>query len=186
MKNLLIFLIIILFISCNNTEDKFIGIWMGDKENYYNPNEENSENTSLTQGLPILLDFKKENNLTLKVFPDRHALYSAALAKEVLIIAGVEKLSKNFDDYALLKKDYPAFARIPYNTSEFGTAVAKGNTTLLDFIQQGMNKISTVEKSAIERNGSVLIKPIMYLPCHILMIKCHFQTRQIRVTRKAF
>ena len=68
MKKLLILLIITLFISCNNTEDKFIGIWMGDTENFYNPNEENSENISLTQGLPILLDFKNENNLTLKVF----------------------------------------------------------------------------------------------------------------------
>ena len=68
MKKLLILLIITFFISCNNTEDKFIGIWMGDRENFYNPNEENSENISLTQGLPILLDFKKENNLTLKIF----------------------------------------------------------------------------------------------------------------------
>ena len=68
MKKLLILLIITLFISCNNTEDKFIGIWMGDRENFYNPNEENSENISLTQGLPILLDFKKKNNLTLKIF----------------------------------------------------------------------------------------------------------------------
>jgi hypothetical protein len=68
MKKLLILLIITLFISCNKTEDKFIGIWMGDRENFYNPNEENSENISLTQGLPILLDFKKENNLTLKIF----------------------------------------------------------------------------------------------------------------------
>jgi hypothetical protein len=68
MKKLLILLIITLFISCNNTEDKFIGIWMGDRENFYNPNEENSENISLTQGLPILLDFKKENKLNLKIF----------------------------------------------------------------------------------------------------------------------
>lgn len=68
MKKLLILLIITLFISCNNTEDKFIGIWMGDRENFYNPNKENSENISLTQGLPILLDFKKENKLNLKIF----------------------------------------------------------------------------------------------------------------------
>lgn len=68
MKKLLILLIITLFISCNNTEDKFIGIWMGDRENFYNPNKESSENISLTQGLPVLLDFKKENKLNLKIF----------------------------------------------------------------------------------------------------------------------
>ena len=44
---------------------------MGDRQNYHNPNEEESENISLTQGLPILLDFKKENNLTLKVFGNK-------------------------------------------------------------------------------------------------------------------
>lgn len=68
MKKLHLLFIITLFISCNNTEDKFIGIWMGDRENFYNPNEENPENISLTQGLPILLDFKKENKLNLKIF----------------------------------------------------------------------------------------------------------------------
>lgn len=68
MKKLLFLLIITFFTSCNNTEDKFIGIWIGDRENFYNPNEGNAENISLTQGLPILLDFKKENNLTLKIF----------------------------------------------------------------------------------------------------------------------
>jgi diguanylate cyclase (GGDEF)-like protein len=90
-------------------------------------------------------------NLTLKYYPDRHTLYKAAIAGEVLVIAGIERLSKNFPDYELLNEKYPAFARIPYDTTDYGTAVAKGNRALLDFIDQGMQKISAKEKSAIEK-----------------------------------
>ena len=72
MKQLLFLFIITFFISCNNTEDKFIGIWMGDRTNFYNPKqvhfEKEIENISLTQALPILLDFQKNNILTLKIF----------------------------------------------------------------------------------------------------------------------
>lgn len=94
---------------------------------------------------------EKSPNLTLKYYPDRHALYKAAIASEVLIIAGIEKLSKNFSDYELLNQKFPAFARIAFDTTDYGTAVAKDNAQLLDFIHQGMAKISADEKSAIER-----------------------------------
>ena len=94
---------------------------------------------------------KKYPSLLLRTFPDRHALYNAAIKEEVLIIAGVEKLSKNFSDYNLLNQKYPAFARIAYNISDYGTAVAKGNEQLLSFVHQGMDKISAQEKSIIEK-----------------------------------
>ncbi|MGB1261502.1 MAG: transporter substrate-binding domain-containing protein [Cognaticolwellia sp.] len=101
-------------------------------------------------GHEILLR-QKHRHLTIKTFPNRHALYSAALASKVLVIAGVEKLSKHFEEYDALKQMYPAFARIPYNISDFGTAVAKGNSTLLAFIDQGMAKISAAERANIEK-----------------------------------
>ena len=93
---------------------------------------------------------KKYPRLTLRKFSDRHALYNAAINNEVLIFAGVEKLSKNFSAYDLLNKKYPAFARISYHTDDYGTAVTKGSTKLLNFIQQGLDKISVEEKSALE------------------------------------
>lgn len=92
----------------------------------------------------------KYPKLTLRTFSDRHALYKAALDNEILIFAGVEKLSKNFSDYDLLNKKYPAFARVSYHTDDYGTAVTKGKTQLLDFIQQGLDKISIEEKSTLE------------------------------------
>ena len=89
--------------------------------------------------------------LTLRLFANRHALYNAAIKKEILIIAGVEKLSKNFDAYALLNQNFPAFAQIAYHTSDYSTAVAKNSEQLLAFVQQGVDKITVEEKSAIER-----------------------------------
>ncbi|UUO24831.1 transporter substrate-binding domain-containing protein [Colwellia sp. M166] len=92
----------------------------------------------------------KYPNLTLRIFSDRHTLYNAALKNEILIIAGVDKLSKNFSDYDLLNKKYPAFARISYQVSDYGAAVTKSKKPLLNFIQQGLDRISAEEKSALE------------------------------------
>lgn len=94
---------------------------------------------------------KKYPYLTVRKFVNRHALYDAAMANEILIIAGVEKLSKNFAEYALLNQNFPAFARISYHTNDYSTAVAKERKQLLAFVQQGINKITAEEKSAIER-----------------------------------
>jgi diguanylate cyclase (GGDEF)-like protein len=89
--------------------------------------------------------------LTIKRFTDRHAQYDAAINNEILIIAGVEQLSKNYGDYALLNQKFPAFSRIPYHTSAYSGAVAKDKEDLLNFVQQGIGKITNAEKSAIER-----------------------------------
>jgi diguanylate cyclase (GGDEF)-like protein len=89
--------------------------------------------------------------LAVKRFPDRHAQYEAAINNEILVIAGVEKLSKNFDAYPVLNQNFPGFTRIPYHTSDYGAAVAKGSVQLLKFVQQGIDKITIEEKSAIER-----------------------------------
>lgn len=104
--------------------------------------EGSSHQTSIEQKFPFL---------TVRKFANRHALYNAALKNEILIIAGVEKLSKNYDNYALLNQNFPAFARIPYHSSSYSTAVAKNNTQLLAFVQQGIDKITAKEKSNIER-----------------------------------
>lgn len=94
---------------------------------------------------------KKYPYLTIRKFANRHALYNAAIKNEILIIAGVDKLSKNYDSYELLNQNFPAFARIPFHASRYGTAVAKTNSQLLTFVQQGINKITAKEKSVIER-----------------------------------
>ncbi|SEL63980.1 diguanylate cyclase (GGDEF) domain-containing protein [Colwellia chukchiensis] len=103
---------------------------------------DSSHDISLTQNYP---------ELTLRRFANRHALYQAALQKEVLIIAGGEKLSKHFVDYQVLNDAYPIYARVSYDKGSYGVAVAKGQAALLAFIEQGMKKISAAEKSEIIR-----------------------------------
>jgi diguanylate cyclase (GGDEF)-like protein len=89
--------------------------------------------------------------LSLKVYESRHDIYRAALNKEIMVFAGVEKISKNFNDYQKLHNDYPNYKRLVYNKSDYGAAVAKEQTALLDFVSSGISKISAEEKSAIER-----------------------------------
>lgn len=103
----------------------------------------------------------KENypKLTIKTFPDQNALYQAALEHEVLIIGGGEKLVINQPDYTELNQQYPLFARISIDSRDYGVAVAKGQKQLLDFIQQGMDKITAQEKSDIEKKWLIIDKP---------------------------
>jgi len=102
---------------------------------------------------------QKYPNLTLRKFSNRNDLYQAAMAHEILIIGGVEKLSKNHADYAALNQQYPLFARIAIDSSDYSVAVAKGQTHLVDFIEQGMKKITADEKLAIERKWLIIDKP---------------------------
>lgn len=66
------FVLFSILLSCNNNSigSKFIGTWIANRTNFYNSDSTKSVNTSLQQGLPILLDFKKNNDLSLKVFGD--------------------------------------------------------------------------------------------------------------------
>ncbi len=69
MKNyLLLVFAVFTLLSCTKKNSELIGIWIGDGSNYFNPDTTQIVNTSLQQGLPILLDFKNNKDLTLKVF----------------------------------------------------------------------------------------------------------------------
>ncbi|MFT5759355.1 MAG: diguanylate cyclase (GGDEF)-like protein [Alteromonadaceae bacterium] len=88
--------------------------------------------------------------LKLRVYDNRHQLYQAALAGDVVAFAGLEKLSKYFPEYKALNNRYPPYKRIHYYRGEYVTAVAKGNDQLLDFIEQGWLKVSQQQRSMIE------------------------------------
>ena len=93
----------------------------------------------------------KYPNLTLRSFSNRNALYRAAMEGEILMMAGVEKLSENFSEYELLSQQFPAFAKVTYDTGDYSAAVAKGEGQLIDFIKQGMEKISDQELLTIKK-----------------------------------
>ncbi|MCW8833820.1 MAG: transporter substrate-binding domain-containing protein, partial [Colwellia sp.] len=86
-----------------------------------------------------------------KRYPKRHALYEAALKKEVLVFTGLEKLANNYQHYKQLNAMYPPYKRLRYQQGNYGAAVAKANQGLLDFIEEGMAKISLTERAKIER-----------------------------------
>lgn len=90
-------------------------------------------------------------NVVIRTYPSRHALYNAALNKQVLIFAGVEKISKNFERYQELVQNFPVFKRLDYGETDYCAAVGKQNNFDTEFIEQGFDKISLLEKSAIER-----------------------------------
>jgi diguanylate cyclase (GGDEF)-like protein len=94
---------------------------------------------------------KKFPTLKQRVFVSRHELYKAALNKEVLIFSGLETISSNYPNYQQLKEMFPTHQRLHYQQGDFGVAVAKDNTPLLNFIEQGLAKISANERGKIER-----------------------------------
>jgi len=90
-------------------------------------------------------------DLALKTYNNRHDLYRAALNGEILVFSGLEKLADNFADYDSLRQRFPVHKVLRYQQGEYGIAVSQQNGALLHFIEQGFDKISRQERSAIER-----------------------------------
>jgi len=94
---------------------------------------------------------KKFPRLKQKIYANRHELYKAALSKEVLVFTGLENISSNYKYYQKLQEMFPTYQRLRYQQGDYGVAVAKDNTPLLEFIEQGLAKISASERMKIER-----------------------------------
>lgn len=94
---------------------------------------------------------KSNPELVLKVYNDRHELYRGALNGEILIFTGLEKLADDFDDYETLRQRFPTHKVLRYQQGEYGVAVAKNNHGLLNYVEEGFDKISRPERAIIER-----------------------------------
>lgn len=90
-------------------------------------------------------------HFNIKTYPNRHALYSAALNKDILVFAGIEQISRNFKHHQKLSTEFPAFKRLVYSEMQYCAAVAKNSPDTLAFIKQGFDKITADEKAVIER-----------------------------------
>lgn len=90
-------------------------------------------------------------HFNIKTYPNRHALYSAALNKDILVFAGIEHISRNFEYHQKLSTEFPAFKRLVYSEMQYCAAVAKNSPETLAFIKQGFDKITADEKAVIER-----------------------------------
>ncbi|WP_448550202.1 transporter substrate-binding domain-containing protein [Thalassotalea fusca] len=90
-------------------------------------------------------------NIRIRTYPSRHDLYHAALAGEILAFTALDRLSQNFSEYDALSSLFPAHKKILYREGEYAAALAKNNTQLLEFVEQGFAKISSDERVTIER-----------------------------------
>ncbi len=106
----------------------------------------------VVDGSSLQTDLKQKfPYLNIKPYPDREAKYRAALKGEILVFAGIDKLSKTIKNAEAIRQLYPMSKRLLYAQKDYAVAVAKNNLPLLHFIEQGFAKISLEEKAAIER-----------------------------------
>ncbi|MEI6893837.1 MAG: transporter substrate-binding domain-containing protein [Colwellia sp.] len=102
---------------------------------------------------------KSYPTLFLKEYANRHDLYRAALNNEVLIFTALGgNLVDNFTGYEALRNSFPMHKKLRFQRREFGAAVAKANTDLLAYIDEGFDKISTKERANIESKWLTLGK----------------------------
>jgi diguanylate cyclase (GGDEF)-like protein len=94
---------------------------------------------------------KKYPNIKLRLYDNRHALYQAALDNEVMVYTGLEKPSKFFERYSELNNLYPPYKRILFHQGEYVAATSLKTPLLKDYIVEGFAKISSDEKSSIEK-----------------------------------
>ena len=89
--------------------------------------------------------------LTLRQYDTRYELYHAALDGEIMAVAGVDQLSRQFERHSELINAFPAHKRIEYYKNAYVGAVTKGNISLLSTINSGFALFDIDERSALER-----------------------------------
>ncbi len=94
---------------------------------------------------------KLHQHLSIREYKSRFDLFDAALSGEVVAFTNIDKLSKNYPRYQELLVQYPAYKQLLFDRGKYVAAVAKNNTELLAFIEQGIAKITAEEKTAIEK-----------------------------------
>jgi len=90
-------------------------------------------------------------NLKLRLYPNRHELYQAALDNEIMAFTELEKPSKVFTQYFELNNSFPPYKRLRFYRAEYVGATTLKNTSLKKYIVQGFDKISGDERSTIEK-----------------------------------
>ena len=87
--------------------------------------------------------------IQIKQYPNRFAMYKAALVGEIFAFAEIEQLDKSYENYSQLIDLFPRYKRINYYAGEYGAATAKGNEALLTIVNQGIGLITVDERQAL-------------------------------------
>ncbi|MCO4798544.1 MAG: transporter substrate-binding domain-containing protein [Colwelliaceae bacterium] len=127
---------------------------------YLQLNYSHIENISQLQPLTIGVvegssHIEKINNLnphlTLRLYKDMFALFDGALNGEVAAFSHIDETSRNYPRRQELLVQFPPYNRLFLRQNDYVSAVAKDNDQLLQFIEEGLSKISHAEKSKIEK-----------------------------------
>ena len=84
-------------------------------------------------------------------YPDQNALYDAVKKGKIRIFAGVEQIARHFLSQNGIFDEYRYHINHPLEKNAFYPAVREGNSQLIRIINQGMQKITPEERTAIER-----------------------------------
>lgn len=118
--------------------------------------------TSIEQLLPYTIGVVKDSShvaqvkalhplLDVRRYETRFSLFDAALRGELVAFTNLDMLSRNYPHYKQLKALFPSYKKILFNKDNYVGAIAKNNSQLHNFVEQGLAKISQEEKSAIEK-----------------------------------
>lgn len=88
--------------------------------------------------------------IQIRTFESRSKMYQAGLNQEILAFGDQNKLNEEYPHLDRLTVLFPHYKRISYFSGSYSSAVAKGNTQTLAFINYGITQISDGEKQAIE------------------------------------
>lgn len=132
------------------------------QDNYIYVHREFTHIKSLDKVQPLTLgivagsshvDVIKRNypSFNLKYYDSRFDLFDGALKGEIAAFTNLETLSSNYPRVNELRLFFPAYKRMLFFRNDYGSAVSASNPELLEFIEQGLTKISHQERSAIER-----------------------------------
>jgi diguanylate cyclase (GGDEF)-like protein len=106
----------------------------------------------VVRGSSHVEQLKKLNpKFTLREYKDRFALFDAALNGEVAAFSHLDRLFRKYSRRKELLAQFPTYRRMFFKLEDYVSAVAKENTFLSEFIEQGLAKISPDEKSSIEK-----------------------------------
>ena len=103
-------------------------------------------------GLVDLEALTNDNNISVQLFQSRTELYDAVLNRELLAFVEQGELDHNYPNIKELGTIFPKYKRFNYYTGDYSAAVASNNPKLIEFINQGLAKISLAERVNIEKS----------------------------------
>ncbi|WP_181902216.1 diguanylate cyclase domain-containing protein [Thalassotalea euphylliae] len=105
----------------------------------------------VVKGLANVDAITAANNISIRYFPTRAAMYDALLNGELLAFVEQDEFDQRYARIAELQAIFPKYKRLNYFTGDLQAAVARTNEPLLAFINQGLAKINLSERVGIEK-----------------------------------